>query len=76
MNYCIMRYFWSKGLATILSNLLTITVAFYVVLALRTKYPFGEEGHSLNVNTLLSRETIYLLIETFKKKKNLVKGMF
>ena len=34
MNYCIMHYFWSKELATILSKLLTITVAFYVVVFL------------------------------------------
>ena len=73
-----MHYFWSKELATILSRLLTITLgAFYVLkcLNIRTKYPNGEKGHGLNENTLLSRETIYLLTETLKKKKkNLVKG--
>ena len=30
MNYCVMCYFWSKELATILSKLLMITVVFYV----------------------------------------------
>ena len=52
MNYCIMHYFWSKELhvATILSKLLTITGAFYVLkcLNIRTKYPIGEKGHGLN----------------------------
>ena len=31
MNYFIMRYYLSKELATVLSKLLTITVAFYVL---------------------------------------------
>ena len=67
MNYCIMHYFWSKELATILSKLLTITGASYVLKCLntRTKYPIGEKGHGLNENTnYFLGKTIYLLTET------------
>ena len=72
MNYCIMHYFWSKELATILSKLLTITGAFYVLkcLDIRTKYPIGEKGHGLNENTLLSRENNLSSDRNIKKKKN------
>ena len=71
MNYCIMHYFWSKELATILSKLLTITGAFYVLkcLYIRTKYPIGEKGHGLNENTLLSRENNLSSDRNIKKKK-------
>ena len=67
MNYCIMHYFWSKELATILSKLLTITGAFHV--NIRTKYPIGEKGHGLNENTLLSRENNLSSNRNIKKKK-------
>ena len=75
MNYCIMHYFWSKELATILSKLLTITGAFYVLkcLNIRTKYPIGEKGYGLYENTILSREN-NLSSDKHLKKKNLVKG--
>ena len=70
MNYCIMRCFWSKELATILSKLLTITVAFYVLYCLnkRTKYLIGEEGHGLNKNTLLFWENFLSSDRNVKKK--------
>ena len=76
MNYFIMHYFWSKELATILSKLLTITGAFYVLkcLNIRTKYPIGEKGHGLNENTLLSRENNLSSDRNIKKKNNNNKG--
>ena len=76
MNFCIMHYFWSKELATILSKLLTITGAFYVLkcLNIRTKYPIGEKGHGLNENTLLSREKNLSSDRNIKKNNNGKKG--
>ena len=71
MNHCIMHYSLSKELATILSKLLTITGAFYVLkcLSIRTKYPIGEKGHGLNENTLLSRENKLSSDRNIKKNK-------
>ena len=70
-----MHYFWSKELhvATILSKLLTITGAFYVLkcLNIRTKYPIGEKGHGLNEKTLLSRENNLSSDRNIKKKKKI-----